>query len=288
MKLFGSRPTIGLALGSGGAKGLAHIGVIKVLERENIPIDYIAGTSIGALVGAAYASMKDIHKLEQLALQLNWPQLLPIFLEPSIRHGLLRGQRISTLIQKYVDEDFSGLKIPFTAVATDLVGGKTVTFSKGNLVDAVRASISIPILFKPVLKDGMILVDGGTSMPVPVQVVRDMGADIVIAVNVNETYADIVPEQKYGFNTLISRSVATLTLHLARENAQLADVVIYPKVGTVGLFSKFMTAKGSAAVIKSGEIATDEVLPKILQCMSVRQPGILPQVKRYIGKIIPG
>lgn len=276
------RPTIGLALGSGGAKGLAHIGVLKVLEREGIPVDFIAGSSIGALIGGAYAAMRDSRRIEQLALQLNWPQLLPLVLDPALRHGLLRGHNVQKLLSRYVHADFSELTIPFTAVATDIVTGQPVLLREGSLAEAIRASISIPVLFRPVTYKQMILVDGGASMPVPAPVARQMGADIVIAVNINEHYAGIQPTQKFGIQRLINTSVSSLMVQLARENAKSADICVMPQVGQFGLFKKFMTRRGTAEVIAIGETAMEAALPQLRTLLDTYNTGLLQTLRQSI------
>jgi len=176
---------IGLALGSGSARGWAHIGVIESLTEAGIKIDYIAGTSIGALVGAVFASGK-IDKLKEIVFQLDWKQILSFFDIVFPKSGLIDGKKVSDFIRKRIHEkSFVELSIPFCAVSTDLSTGQEVIIDEGDVIEAVRASISVPGIFTPVKKDDMILVDGGLVNPVPVNVVRDMGADFVIAVDLN-------------------------------------------------------------------------------------------------------
>ncbi|PIU29168.1 MAG: hypothetical protein COT09_02270, partial [Candidatus Hydromicrobium americanum] len=176
------RPKIGLALGSGGPKGLSHIGIIKVLEENNITIDFIAGASIGSVIGGFYASTKNIKKIEKIALSNNWRQTLPLFFDPSLRQGFVSGRKIKIFIENIIGKiHFKDLKIPFSVVATDIKTGETVIINEGEVALAIRASSSIPLIFKPLKLDSMLLVDGGLSLPVPVGVVRRMGADLVIA-----------------------------------------------------------------------------------------------------------
>ncbi len=176
---------LGLALGSGSARGWAHIGVIRALIEAGIRIDYVAGTSIGALVGAIYAS-GNIESLEEIVLQLDWKQIAS-FLDVVIpKSGLIDGNRISEFIRTHVGaKNIEDLPLPFCAVSTDLATGNEVVIKDGDIIEAVRASISVPGIFTPVRKGGMILVDGGLVNPVPVSVVREMGADLVIAVDLN-------------------------------------------------------------------------------------------------------
>ncbi|MGQ9837761.1 MAG: patatin family protein [Cyanobacteriota bacterium] len=176
---------IGLALGSGGARGWAHIGVIRALEQARIPIGYIAGTSIGAFVGAIYAA-GELDELEEFVRDLNWKMILSLFDVVFPTCGLLDGNKIYDLLTEHLQElCIEEAGIPFCCVATDLMTGQEVQLRSGKMADAVRASISIPGIFTPFQYKGQYLGDGGIVNPVPVQVVREMGADIVVAVNLN-------------------------------------------------------------------------------------------------------
>lgn len=176
---------IGLALGSGSARGLAHVGVIMALEAYNIPIDIIAGTSIGSVIGGLYASGATIRQLEEVALSIKKSKTL-FLIDPVFPHsGLISGDRIEKMLNQFgiKDKTFDDLKIPFAAVATDVESGAKVILNQGKVIDAVRASISIPGIFTPVKYQNYYLVDGGVVDPVPVDVVKMMGADIIIAVS---------------------------------------------------------------------------------------------------------
>jgi len=176
---------IGLALGSGSARGLAHVGVIMALEAYNIPIDIIAGTSIGSVIGSLYASGATIEQLEEVALSIKKSKTL-FLIDPVFPHsGLISGDRIEKMLNQFgiKDKTFDDLKIPFAAVATDVESEAEVILNQGKVIDAVRASISIPGIFTPVKYQDYYLVDGGVVDPVPVDVVKMMGADIIIAVN---------------------------------------------------------------------------------------------------------
>jgi NTE family protein len=160
---------IGLALGCGGARGLAHIGVIKTLVKNNIPIDYIAGSSIGALIGSLYAATLDILQVEKWFLELTYKDLIKVLLDPSLHSGLIKGEKFINFLQSKIGvRKIEELKIPFRAVATDLFTGKAVVFKKGDLGLAIRSSCAVPFLFSPVISGDKCLVDGGISMPVPV------------------------------------------------------------------------------------------------------------------------
>lgn len=176
---------VGLALGAGSARGWAHIGVIHALADLGIRVDYIAGTSMGSLVGAFMAAGK-IDALRSIALELDWKHIIFFFDVVFPKSGLIDGRKITELIGSHVgDIHMDQLNIPFRSVATDLVTSNEVVLHSGDLIEAVRASISLPGIFTPVEKDAMVLADGGMVNPLPVSVVRDMGADFVIAVDLN-------------------------------------------------------------------------------------------------------
>lgn len=177
-------PAIGLALGGGSARGWAHIGVIRALEEAGVRPAFIAGTSIGALVGAAYAA-GELDRLERWARGMRVHNVLGFF-DVSLASGLLKGERLIAFIRRdFADRPIEELPIPFAATATALHTGQEVWLRTGSTLDAVRASISFPGLFAPVMQDGRLVVDGGLVNPVPVSLARAMGADIVIAVDLS-------------------------------------------------------------------------------------------------------
>jgi NTE family protein len=182
---------IGLALGSGAARGWAHIGVLRYLNEAGIKVDYIAGTSIGALVGASF-SLGKVDALEQFALHLDWRQILSFLDVTFPASGLIEGKKISEFVQEHLQETavMEKMSIPFCAVATDLNSGIEVCLAAGDLLEAIRASISIPGIFTPVKSEGKLLVDGGLVNPVPVSVVRQMGAEFVIAVDPSHDFPE--------------------------------------------------------------------------------------------------
>lgn len=175
---------VGLALGSGAARGWAHIGVIRVLEQAGIRPDLVCGTSIGALVGAAYAA-GELDSFEDWLRGLGFADVLS-FMDVRMNGGMIKGDRLMEFFRKkFIDRPIGDLAIPFAAVATSLDTGTEVWLRDGSTLDAVRASIALPALFMPVVHEGRILVDGGLVNPVPVSLARAMGADIVIAVDLN-------------------------------------------------------------------------------------------------------
>jgi len=255
------RPKIGLALGSGGPKGLAHIGVIKILEKNNIPIDFIAGSSIGAMIGGFYSATKNIKQMEKIALSINWRQILS-FIDPLLHQGLIGGEKIKKFIENHIGKiKFQDLKIPLSVIATDLKTGEIVSINQGDLSSAIRASISIPLIFKPVKREGRLLADAGLSLPVPVEIARKMGADLVIAVNLDANYFADKNNDKtnLGFYKIANNSINILRHHLASWNVKDTDIVIEPKLGIVH-WNKFLNCKN---IILAGESAMRKKLPQL-------------------------
>lgn len=196
-KYFRNR-SVGLVLGSGGAKGLAHISVIEYLQSMNIPIDMIAGSSIGAVVGSLYCYGK-LNEFKEDMLAFSRKQLLSVFDITLPRSGLIKGNGFIDFMEKYIpiDAKIEDLKIPIAIVATDYSTGDPVVFKSGSILEALRASISIPGIFVPVLYNDTFLLDGGVARPLPIDIVKDMGAGIVIAVNLHpvekkKTFKDMV------------------------------------------------------------------------------------------------
>jgi len=209
LDMYGNKKQkIGLALGSGAARGLAHIGVLKALIEKGISIDMLAGSSMGALVGACYAKEGEIANFEEIVLKTDWKQLVRLA-DPNLAllfRGFIHGQKVKELLRTIIgDIEFKDLKIPLAVVATDVNTGEEVIIKEGSVVEAVRASISIPAIFMPVrfsAQEGFasgasdrFLMDGGIVNPVPVKVVKDMGATFVIACNVIQE-----PKKRKTFN----------------------------------------------------------------------------------------
>ena len=180
------RPRLGLALGAGAARGMAHLGVLRELEEAGLAPDVVAGTSIGALVGGMYAAGK-LDRLTEVALGLDWKQIARYFVEISFpRSGLIEGNKLTALLAEIVGEvELTELPLPFRAVTTNLMTGEEVVISDGDLVEAIRASIAVPGIFTPARRGDDLLVDGGLVNPVPVSVCRTMGAERIIAVDLN-------------------------------------------------------------------------------------------------------
>ena len=177
--------TVGLALGAGAAKGFAHIGVLDALEKAGIRIDMIAGSSMGAIIGGGYAAGLSVDSLSNVALTYNWLDVLNLLDPVFPARGFIDGQKIQAFLDElYGHQNIEDLAIPFAATTVDILKGDLFVLNEGSLAKAARASSSIPIIFNPMANNDQVLVDGGMIDPVPIDVVRSMGADFIIAVNV--------------------------------------------------------------------------------------------------------
>jgi NTE family protein len=219
------KPKIGLALGSGGARGFAHLGVVKVLLEENIPIDLIAGSSMGAMVACFYGAGIEMDQLYKLSTSFKRKYYLD-FTVPKM--GFIAGKRVKELIRIFTHgKNIEQLNIPVGVVATDLMSGEKVVFRDGPIADAVRASISIPGIFVPEKLNGRILVDGGVVDRVPVSVVKEMGADIVIAVDVSQVKRNAEISSIYD---VIMQSIDIMQKELVSNREIASDAMIRPGV----------------------------------------------------------
>ncbi|MBT2573474.1 patatin family protein [Bacillus sp. ISL-51] len=251
-----AKPTIGLALGSGGARGIAHLGVLSSLHKHQIPIDMIAGSSMGALVGSFYAAGHDVAKMKKVAKAFK----RRLYADYSIpRLGFLKGDRIRQLVHAYTfGKPIEELQIPLGIVACDLQTGEKVVFKKGSVSEAVRASISIPGIFVPQKINGRFLVDGAVVDRIPVSAVKDMGADIVIASDVSRVKKT---EKAAHIFDVIMQSMDILQNELVRHQTIAADVMIRPSLET---FSSSSFANIDH-MITAGEEAADRMIGRIKQ-----------------------
>lgn len=248
-------PKIGLALGSGGARGFAHLGVIKVLRENHIPIDYIAGSSMGSLVASFYAAGHPIDRLYKLAIAFKRKYYLD-FTVPKM--GFIAGNRVKELVKVFTHgKNIEDLDVPISIVATDITNGEKVIFQKGSIAEAVRASISIPGIFVPVKVNGRLLVDGGVSDRVPVSVVRDMGADLIIAVDVSHVK---INEEITSIFDVILQSIDIMQDELVKHREIASDIMIRPHVENFS--SRAFT--NIEEIIKIGEEEAELLLPSIV------------------------
>jgi len=181
-----NRPKLGVALSGGGARGLAHIGILKVLRNADIQIDFMAGSSMGGVIAASYAAGLAPSEIEEIASSVGTISNLAQLVDPTLlKKGIFKGEKVTKLFKRYLGEkSFEDLEIPLTVTAVDLNSNQEIRISDGLVADALRATISIPGIFVPVEKEDMRLVDGGLLNNLPVDIVRDMGADIILAVDV--------------------------------------------------------------------------------------------------------
>lgn len=226
---------LGLALGSGGALGFAHIGVLKSLEENKIPIDFIAGSSAGAIVGAHYALYKDVNLLEEVGFDFAKEKPFKLFDLDSITDRARKEERIKLFLEEiFRDKRFSDLKIPFSAVTVDLESGEEYVIKKGRLEDAVFASMSVPGVFGPAFFWGKWLVDGGVANPTPISVVKEMGADYVLGIDLTENIKRPIEDKPKSIKTIF-RSIEIMLGYISsgRNKEVQEKVVIYPKFKTV-------------------------------------------------------
>jgi NTE family protein len=258
------RKTLGLALGSGGIRGLAHVGVIRTLLKHDIPIDFIAGASIGAWVGAHYALFQDLERLEEFTVNKK-EEKLRILLEPSFKGGLVGGERTRKLLTEWLeDASFEETKIPLSIVATDLYKRESVIFSSAALVPAVQASMAIPGLFKPVSHHGRVLVDGGVTNPVPSDIVKKMGADVVLAVSLDRIPGDSeIPTKGLGMLAVANRTIEIMRYYLAKNCVHSADLIVEPLVENFASWSQYFRKDVGQEVVHAGEQEMEKYIPEL-------------------------
>jgi len=249
-------PGIGLALSGGAVRGIAHIGVLDVLEQEGIPIRAIAGTSAGSIIGALYAAGMTLSEIRRIALQTNWKRTLK-FTIPKM--GLISSEGIYRFMDEILPiKKFSALSIPFAAVATDLRTGEKVSITTGSIAKAVQASCSLPIIFTPTELNKRMLVDGGVASQIPVRTVRDdLGVKRVISVNVN--YKALELDQPDNLVKIAAHLSALWASRNAREEEKLADVAVQVNAKGIALYD----LSKSRELLRRGKKATEEKLPRI-------------------------
>jgi NTE family protein len=284
------RPSIGLVLAGGGARGFAHIGTLKTLDSLEIPVDYIAGTSMGGIIGGLYAVGYSGAEIERIASELNWEELftdrpargyvpyvekkddgrfqlglqLTALFRPVEPAGLIAGQKISLLLSRLTmpaaSTDFDSLPVPFRCVAVDLISGREVVLASGSLARAMRATMSIPSVFVPVEWGDSLLVDGGILNNLPADVVRAMGADLVIAVDVGAPKR--TRNELKSMTSILRESAGLQAYERVRANRRLCDILVEPALG--GLSAADFNSRDVARIVAAGERAVEEVLPRLV------------------------
>lgn len=289
------RPRVGLALGSGSARGWAHVGVIRALKQAGIQPDLVCGTSIGALVGAAYAA-GELERFEHWLLGLGIADMLS-FIDVCLNGGVIKGERLMAFLRhNFIDRPVEDLAVPFGAVATALHTGTEVWLREGSTIDAVRASIALPALFTPVVHEGRLLIDGALVNPVPVSLARAMGADIVIAFDLSsdilgrhvreepqaevpavevsewrrklqEKLSELLPEHRDDESRLpsmldvMASSINIMQVRISRSRmaGDPPDVIVAPRLAHLGL----LDFHRSKEAIEAGERAAEAAMPSL-------------------------
>lgn len=261
---------VALVLGSGGVRGMAHVGVLEEFEKAGIPFDIIVGCSAGSIVGALYADHPSVDYIKDAVYQIKTNSVIDIDLM-DCRFGISQGNSMRTVLDKYLDAGcFEHLQIPLVVVATDLRTGELVPMATGDLVQAVQASACIPFIFVPIERDGRILVDGGVVNPVPVCVAKDLGADIVIAVDLCELLPKTFPTNLFQVAT---RSSEIIFLWQNQRCTKNADIIVQPKMCDIGTFNDDKKMQ----IYEAGKVAAREAIPKI--------QALLEQHPHYDGTV---
>ena len=256
------KPKVALVLGGGAARGFAHVGVIRALEQEKIPVDIIVGTSVGSLIGAIYASNLNSFELEWTAFLLEKDSLFDYgIMNAFTSMGLASGDKLEEFVRtKIPTPNIENLKLPFAAVATDLNRGTRVVLDRGSVAKAVHASSAIPGVFNPVNHQGRLLVDGGVMDNIPIAVAREKGADIVIAVDISENVAN------FNITNLVDVMLQAVNV-MFNENVKYkkkeADVLISPQVGSVAMLDFTQKKRCMQAGIEATQKAMPEIRKKI-------------------------
>lgn len=252
---------IALVLGGGGAKGLAHVGALEVLEEHNIQIDLVIGCSAGSIVGALYADYPCTDHLKDLLMTMNTDHLIDINIW-SARYGLCQGKSLRRFLKKNLrSQNFDELQIPFFLVTTDLYSCELVTIGGGPIIPAVEASCAIPLVFVPVFLHGRAFVDGGVIDPVPVRVAKHFNAEVIIAVDLRGELSKTFPTNLFG---VASRSADISWLWQSEECLHHADVVIRPDLKSFGTFSDNCNEQ----IYQAGRNAAERAMPQILAAIA--------------------
>ncbi len=252
------KPKIALVLGGGAARGFAHVGVIRALEQEKIPVDLVVGTSVGSLIGAIYAADLDSFELEWTAFKLEKDDLFDYgVLTAVMGMGLAKGDKLEEFVRSRVNiANIENLKLPFAAVATDLNWGTKVVLDRGPVARAVRASSAIPGVFQPVQHMGKLLVDGGVVDNIPISVARARGADIVVAVDISENVGNTSITNLVDVMIQATNIMFALNVEHSKKDA---DVLVTPAVGNVGMLDFTQKKRCMQAGIEAARKAVPEI-----------------------------
>ncbi len=257
------RKKVGLALGAGAAKGFAHIGVLQVFKENDIQIDMIAGASVGAIIGGIYSVGGDMGLLAGYFSTLGPRDFLD---RPQImKGGVLSGGRLQEIIRTFThDKSFGETNIPFVCTAVDVETGERLTLNRGKLHSAIRASMSLAGVFEPVKWEGRLLIDGATLGCVPCKELRDMGADIVIGVDVS-WQGEKVKLDPPSFTAVIDQTIAIMQWEITKLSTKYADIMLSPRVGYMGWFG----TRNASKAIEEGRRIAEEMLPEIRELLGM-------------------
>jgi NTE family protein len=302
------RATVALALGGGGARGAAHVGVLRVLQRAGIPVDYIAGSSMGSFVGGMYSAGVPLNNIEQMFLDKKqfWHALVPV--NPYLRMlgmpidwvasrfhkspaGLFKTNKIPQFVASKLPSNrrnIENTQIKFAAVASNMLDGKTYPIVKGDLGKAVQASSAVPVVFRPVSTyEGKLLADGGVRANLPTFAAKQSTADVVIAVNVDENLRAVEPRSFRTLKGIINRTISMSLGEVDEHQLENADLVVRPVIENVDIFST--SPSDAARAIRAGEIAATQALPEIRKLLAekFRERQQLASPARYVPDMKP-
>lgn len=256
------RKKVGLALGAGSVKGFAHIGVLQTLEEAGIPIDMIAGSSMGAIIGGIYSVGTDLNLLEKFIKSIKLYEYLDVKLP--LTGGLLKGERLQELVRVFThDKTFAETKIPFCCVAVDAEAGKLDVLEEGPMHESIRASMSMPGFFEPVQLYGKTYIDGGVLERVPCKTLRDHGMDVVIGVDVGY-HGDMKDVSDYGAYSMLNHTISIMQWELTKYRREEADIMLVPEV--LFVHGRFQVDQ-AGETIEEGRRAVREALPAIKQLL---------------------
>jgi NTE family protein len=262
--LKSTRPKIGLALSGGAARGIAHIGVLKVLEENNFPIDFIAGTSMGSIIAGMYAAGMSISQMIEIARSVRWRDVSRM--TPS-RLGLMSSEPLEQLLRRLLPvSDFSKMRVPLAVVAADIQTGQSVVFTEGDAPRAIRISCTVPGFFAPVKDEqGRMLVDGGLSQNLPTSIVQKMGSDRVIAIDVNSTIE--MPSPPTNMFQIVMQSLMIIGRASNAHQAARSDLLVQPSAGRI----RFDELERALDLIAAGEEAMNQALPAAFALLEVKE-----------------
>jgi NTE family protein len=274
------KPKIGIALSGGGARGLAHIGVLEVLDGLGVQIDAVSGTSMGAIIGAAYCCDRGLEEVKKLLDSTDWKSFLVFSAFQLSRTGVVNEKKVDEILKIFLGEKtFKDCKKQFCCVAVDILSGRKIILNSGSLREAVLASIAIPGIFTPVCKGSRLLVDGGVMEPLPTIAIRKLSPTFVIASSI--VYNKIMPEplkkeidydqkpaenEKISIQAIIDKSVIIMQTQMVRSYLPYAHIVIEPRIADFG----FLDFGKSRDIIEAGRIAAIEKIPEIKNKLRIR------------------